>query len=136
MGISAPRVGDKVIILGDVLDIVGLGRDTVTVKDDRNQVRHLDRRNEGMSWDLMKSVKSFAAKTGAKTMQKQAFTGLVLQHLPVPGIPETTADIETTVIVQPEMILATSEESAKNALLRKVPATVNIEYIEVLVREF
>lgn len=147
MGTRAPRVGDNIEILregtsnaevseGDILEVVGLSTSSIIVKDDDNQVYTLDRHVEGRGWENLSVTESSVDPLGVQGMKKKAFNVLILQHKPVPGIPETTADIETTSVFGPETVLAVSDSSARSLATRKLAETVNIEYIEVICREF
>jgi len=147
MGTREPRIGDKVVYFGKQLEIVGLGKGEILAKDCGNNVSRLDRRNEGIEWDFINAAgrlgqclpKPFGAQRGVRIMQnqqKKAYQGMVLLHQPVPGIPETTADIKTTLVVEPQVVLATNQATAEATLLRLVPPTVNVEYVEVLCKEF
>lgn len=137
MNKRAPKVGDYLFLIGNKLRVVGLGSETLVAAYSDNSTVTLSRRNQGITWELSNAQSS--AQLGAKKMQetqKSAFNVLVLQHLPVPGIPETTAAIKTTLVGEPQIVLATNADAARAIALRGVPTTVDVEYIEVLVREF
>lgn len=155
MGMRAPRVGDNIEILrtglegaavseGDIFEIVGMsaGGSRVVVPDGNGGVWTFAVSQQGIGFknltvhDSQTRPWAPTTQTGVQNMKKQAFNVLILQHMPVPGIPETTADIETTKVFGPEMVLAVNGESAKALAMRKLDESVNVEYIEVLIRPF